>query len=115
MSKRKRLPETRPGLTRHATVGKMDYYVTVNFYPDSADPGEVFIKIAKEGSIISGFVDALCITISIAWQYGVPWKTLGQKYLGTIFEPRDDEASSLVDGISQTITCIIDIRKEQMK
>ncbi len=112
---RKRLPETRQGTTKKARVGNIEYYVTVNFYPDSDKPGETFIKIAKEGSIIAGFVDALAITISIAWQYGVPWNILGIKYLQTIFEPRDKENSSIIDGISKTITSIIELRKETLK
>lgn len=112
---RKRLPETRYGITRKGIVAKMEYYVTVNFYPDSAEPGEVFIKIAKEGSVIAGFVDALAITISIAFQHGVKWNILGEKYLHTIFEPRDDKSSSLVDGIAKTISEIIKLRVENLK
>ncbi len=112
---RKRLPETRTGITQKACVANMEFYVNVNFYPDTHTPGEVFIKIAKEGSIVSGFVDALAITISIAWQYGVPWEVLGVKYLGTIFEPRDDKNSSLIDSISKTITIIIEKQKEILK
>ncbi len=107
---RKKLSETRLGITRRASVAKLKYYVTVNFYDDTADPGEVFITIAKEGSTIAGLIDALAITISIALQHGVPWKILGQKYLQTIFDPRDDCASSLVDGIAKTITEIIEIK-----
>lgn len=119
---RKRLPETREGLTKKAIVAKMEYYVTVNFYTGTATPGEVFIKIAKEGSTVSGLIDALAITISIALQYGVEWEVLGDKYLHTIFEPRDDLSSSLVDGIAQTITkaieeraCLLALSKEQHK
>ncbi len=112
---RKKLPETRPGLTKKASVARMEYYVTVNFYPKTATPGEVFIKIAKEGSVVAGFVDALAITISIALQEGVKWETLGNKYLHTIFEPRDDMCSSVVDGIAKTISAVIKIRKEMLK
>ncbi|KKK84047.1 hypothetical protein LCGC14_2787290, partial [marine sediment metagenome] len=102
-------------ITMKAHVARMQYYVTVNFYPDSADPGEVFVKVAKEGSTIAGFVDALAITISIALQHGVKWEVLGEKYLHTVFEPRDDESSSLVDGIAKTISSIIKLRKETLK
>lgn len=115
MTQRKKLPETRVGITQKAFVGSMEYYVTVNFYPDSDLPGEVFITIAKEGSTLSGLVDALAITISIALQHGVKWNTLGEKYLHTIFEPRDDKYSSLVDSISQTISEIIKVRKDSLK
>jgi len=111
---RKRLPETRIGITRKASVGGMEYYATVNFYPDSADPGEIFVVIAKEGSTIAGFVDALAVTISVALQHGVPWEILGEKYLHTIFDPRDDNASSLVDGLAQTISNLVELRKGQL-
>jgi hypothetical protein len=89
----------------------MEFFVTVNFF-DNNDPMEVFVRIAKEGSTIAGFVEALCITVSIAWQYNVPWEVLYHKYLGQIFEPRDDESSSLVDGIGKVINGMIkDVRK----
>jgi len=113
--KRRRLSETRLGITKKARVAQLKYYVTVNFFDDTAEPGEVFIKIAKEGSTIAGLIDALCITISIALQHGVKWRILGQKYLQTIFDPRDDEASSLVDGIAKTTTEIIELRKKILK
>jgi len=112
---RKRLPDTRAGITMKASVAKLEYYTIVNFYPDSSDPGEVFIIIAKEGSTIAGFVDALAITISVALQHGVKWEVLCQKYLQTIFDPRDDKSSSLVDGIAKTISKIIEVRKEVLK
>jgi len=114
-NKRRRLEETRIGITRKASVANLEYYITVNFFGDTVEPGEVFIKIAKEGSTLSGLIDALCVTISVALQYGVQWEILGEKYLQTIFEPRDDESSSLVDGISKTISEIIKTRKGMYK
>ena len=106
-AKRIKLDDMRAGLTMKDKGCGFEYYVTVNFYPDSGLPAEVFIRIAKEGTAISGFVEALAITISIAWQYGVPWEVLYDKYLHQIFEPRDDESSSLVDAIGKTIDKVI--------
>ena len=114
-SNRKRLSENRIGITSKSQVGGMEYYVTVNFFDDTADPCEVFIKIAKEGSTVSGLMDALAITISIALQHGVEWSVLGQQYLGTIFSPRDDKASSLVDSVAKTIDDTVSLRKEILK
>lgn len=111
---RNRLKKTRIGITRKAQVGKFEYYLIVNFFEDTANPAEVFIKIAKEGSTVSGLVDALAVTISIALQYGVPWVILGDKYLNTIFEPRDDVYSSLVDGISKNISECVELQKEMI-
>lgn len=106
-AKRIKLDDVRAGLTMKDRGCGFKYYVTVNFYPNSGAPSEVFIRIAKEGTAISGFVEALAITISIAWQYGVPWAVLYDKYLHQIFEPRDDESSSLVDAIGKTIDKVI--------
>lgn len=108
---RERLPEERIGLTRKCRVGQFKYYLTVNFFEASHRPGEVFIKIAKEGSTVSGLVDALAVTLSIALQYGVPWGVLGRKYVKTIFEPRDDKHSSLVDSIASEIDLAIETQK----
>jgi ribonucleoside-diphosphate reductase alpha chain len=50
-------------------------------------PGEIFIKMAKEGSTLSGFMDGLALSISIGLQYGVPLKALVDKLSNTRFEP----------------------------
>jgi len=112
---RKKLETTRQGITKKASVANLEYYLTVNFFGNTAKPGEVFIKIAKEGSTVAGLIDALAITISIALQHEVKWEILEGKYLNTIFEPRDDEISSLVDGIAKTISELIELRKEIIK
>jgi len=51
------------------------------------NPGEIFIKMAKEGSTLSGFMDGLALSISIGLQYGVPLKTIVDKLTNTRFEP----------------------------
>jgi len=104
---RRKLKDVRMGLTLKRRACGFKYYVTVNFFDDSPhqlDPAEVFVRIAKEGSAVAGFIEALAITISIALQYGVPWVVLYDKYLHQIFEPRDDSNSSLVDAIGKTIS-----------
>ena len=62
--------------------------------------------MAKEGSTISGLMDSLATSISIALQYGVPLQTLVDKFSHTRFEPsgftKNPEipiAKSLVDYI----------------
>ena len=112
-AKRQKLPENREGITRKARACGMKYYITVNFFPNTDIPAEVFCRIAKEGSVIAGFVEALMITISIAFQYGVPWDVLYDKYLHQIFEPRDDENSSLVDATGKTISEVIKIKESE--
>ncbi|MCK5606675.1 hypothetical protein KAR91_32535 [Candidatus Pacearchaeota archaeon] len=103
-AKREKLPECRLGLTKKCGACGFKFWVTVNFFEgDDHRPAEVFVRIAKEGSTIAGFVEAIAITVSIALQYGVPWAVLYDKYIHQIFEPRDDLNSSLVDGIAGAI------------
>ena len=107
---RRVLEDERLGLTLKCRACGFKFYVTVNFFGTpkyQLEPAEVFIRIAKEGSTVAGFIEALAITISIALQYGVPWEVLYDKYLHQIFEPRDDKYSSLVDAIGKAITEVI--------
>ena len=50
-------------------------------------PGEIFIKMAKEGSTVSGLMDAFATSISLALQHGVPLRVLCEKFAHTRFEP----------------------------
>ena len=94
---RTKLPKTRQGLTKRIDACGFTYYLTVNFIEEK--PMEIFITIAKEGSSISGFIEAFAITMSIGLQYGVPWEILFDKYIHQNFEPRDDKNSSLIHSI----------------
>ena len=61
-----RFPQTRKGLTRKFNVGGLDVYLTVNPMP-SGDPGEVFLKVAKQGSTLSGLMQAWAVTVRPTW------------------------------------------------
>ncbi|MCH7686355.1 MAG: hypothetical protein IH899_06700, partial [Planctomycetes bacterium] len=61
-------------------------YLTVNLKPDG-EPGEVFVKLGKQGSTVSGLMQAWAVTISAALQRGVPWSVLRDKFEDTCFEP----------------------------
>src|SRR5205085_10606699 len=61
-------------------------YITVGMYEDGT-PGEIFLTMSKEGSTISGLMDAFATAISLALQYGVPLQTLVDKFGHTRFEP----------------------------
>ena len=54
---------------------------------EDGQPGEIFIKMAKEGSTLSGFMDGFALSVSIGLQYGVPLKALVDKFINTRFEP----------------------------
>jgi ribonucleoside-diphosphate reductase alpha chain len=84
---RKRLPETRPSLTHKYSIGGHDGYITAGFYPEGHRLGEVFVQSAKEGSTVSGLMDAFATIFSIALQYGVPLSHLAGKIKGIRFEP----------------------------
>ena len=83
---RHRLPDERRALTHKFSIGEHEGYVTVGLYEDGR-PGEIFVVMAKEGSTISGLMDAFATSVSIALQYGVPLKTLVRKFSHTRFEP----------------------------
>ena len=85
-SQRKRLPVERHSITHKFSVGGQEGYITVGMYDDGR-PGEVFIKMAREGSTLSGIMDGLAVSISIALQYGVPLKALVDKLMNTRFDP----------------------------
>ncbi|HUK23612.1 MAG TPA: vitamin B12-dependent ribonucleotide reductase [Terriglobales bacterium] len=83
---RHRLPEERMSITHKFNVGGHEGYITVGLYPDGS-PGELFIKMAKEGSTVSGLMDSFALAVSIAIQHGVPLKLLCEKFAHTRFEP----------------------------
>jgi ribonucleoside-diphosphate reductase alpha chain len=83
---RQRLPSTRRSVTHKFEVAGHEGYITVGLYPDGT-PGEMFITMAKEGSTVGGLMDCFGTAISICLQYGVPVKTLVQKFAHTRFDP----------------------------
>ncbi|HEX3908859.1 MAG TPA: vitamin B12-dependent ribonucleotide reductase [Mycobacteriales bacterium] len=83
---RRRLPKRRPSQTVSFSVAGAEGYMTAGSYPDDG-LGEVFLKLGKQGSTLSGVMDAFSIAISIALQYGVPLETYVQKFTNMRFEP----------------------------
>ena len=84
---RKKLPDERMSLTHKFRIGSSEGYLTCGFYPDSNRLGEIFVNVSKEGSVISGFADALATVLSISLQYGVPLKDFVRKLSHLKFEP----------------------------
>jgi ribonucleoside-diphosphate reductase alpha chain len=85
-TQRRRLPSERNSITHKFSIGGHEGYITVGMYGDGT-PGEIFIKMAKEGSTLSGFMDGFALSVSIGLQYGVPLKALVDKLINTRFEP----------------------------
>jgi ribonucleoside-diphosphate reductase alpha chain len=102
---RRRLPDTRNATTHKFDVAGHEGYITVGLYEDGS-PGEIFIRMAKEGSTIGGLMDTIATLVSVSLQYGVPVDSLVRKFEHVRFEPsgmtRNPEipfAKSLVDYI----------------
>ncbi|GBC69645.1 Vitamin B12-dependent ribonucleotide reductase [archaeon HR01] len=83
---RRKLPDERKAVTHKFRVGQQEGYITVGLYDDGT-PGEIFVKMAKEGSTLAGLMDSFSIVTSIALQYGVPLEVLVDKFVHTRFEP----------------------------
>jgi ribonucleoside-diphosphate reductase alpha chain len=83
---RRKLADERRAITHKFSINEHEGYLTVGLYEDG-QPGEIFLVMAKEGSTISGLMDSLATSISIALQYGVPLQTLVDKFSHTRFEP----------------------------
>ena len=83
---RRKLPDERVAMTHKFSVEGQEGYVTVGLYEDGK-PGELFITMAKEGSTLSGVMDAFATAISLTLQYGVPLEFLVNKFSHVRFEP----------------------------
>src|SRR5271163_3218662 len=83
---RHRLPEERASLTHKFGIAGHEGYITVGLYPNG-QPGEIFIKMAKEGSTVSGLMDSFATAVSLSLQHGVPLKVLCEKFAHSRFEP----------------------------
>jgi len=80
------LPDERRSVTHKFRVADQEGYLTVGMYPDGR-AGELFVKMNKEGSTVSGLMDAVAKVASIALQFGVPLEVLAPKMRNTRFEP----------------------------
>jgi ribonucleoside-diphosphate reductase alpha chain len=83
---RRKLPDERRSLTHKFAVGGHEGYIHVGLY-NSGEPGEIFIRMAKEGSTISGLMDSFATAVSLALQHGVPLRLLVDKFSRMRFEP----------------------------
>ena len=100
---RRRLPRSRRSHTFEFRVADCKGFVTVGEYPDGR-PGEIFVKVSKQGSTLAGIMDAFAISLSHGLQYGVPLAAFVETFVGVRFEPAgitDDPdiriATSLMD------------------
>ncbi|MFN0011884.1 MAG: hypothetical protein ACKVS8_09605 [Phycisphaerales bacterium] len=80
------LPATRGSITHKFTIDGHEGYLTIGFHPDGS-PAELFIKMSKDGSTISGMCQAFCRAFSLAIQYGLPISEAVARFKGMRFEP----------------------------
>ncbi|MFN7150063.1 MAG: LAGLIDADG family homing endonuclease, partial [Microthrixaceae bacterium] len=100
---RERMPRSRRSRTFEFRVADCKGFVTVGEYADGR-PGELFIRVSKQGSTMAGIMDAFAISVSHGLQYGVPLRAFVHAFVGMRFEPAgitDDPevriANSLID------------------
>jgi ribonucleoside-diphosphate reductase alpha chain len=86
MPRRRKLPDERMSVTHKFSVAGHEGYITVGMYEDGA-PGEIFIKMNKEGSTLSGVMDMWATSMSMNLQYGVPLEVLCTKMAHSRFDP----------------------------
>jgi ribonucleoside-diphosphate reductase alpha chain len=84
--RRRKLPDERLSLTHKFSVAGHEGYMHVGMYEDGT-PGEMFVKMSKEGSTLSGVMDTLALSLSMNLQYGVPLEVLCEKLVGAKFDP----------------------------
>jgi ribonucleoside-diphosphate reductase alpha chain len=83
---RRRLPDERRAITHKFSIAGHEGYVTVGMFEDGS-PGELFVVMAKEGSVISGLLDSFATAVSLALQYGVPLHVFVDKFSHGRYEP----------------------------
>lgn len=106
-AQRRSLPNTRESVTHKFAIMGHEGYLTIGLFQDGA-PGEVFIKMAKEGSTLSGLIQGYCRALSLALQYGLPVEEAVRRFKGMRFEPMGStnnpeipEAMSIIDYVAR--------------
>ncbi len=101
------LPTTRQSVTHKFTIAGYEGYLTIGLFDDNT-PGEIFIKMSKEGSTLSGLIQGFCRAFSLALQYGLPLQDAVDRFRGMRFEPRGPtnnpdipEAMSILDYVAR--------------
>lgn len=108
------LPATRQSITHKFAIAGHEGYLTIGLFDESAGhdlagkPGEIFIKMSKEGSTLSGLIQGFCRAFSLALQYGLPMQDACDRFRGMRFDPMGPtsnpeipEALSILDYVAR--------------
>jgi ribonucleoside-diphosphate reductase alpha chain len=104
---RRTLPPTHKSVTHKFSVNGHEGYLTVGLF-DDGQPGEIFIKMSKEGSTLSGLIQGFCRAFSLAIQYGLPLSDAVERFRNMRFDPMGQttnpnipQATSILDYVAQ--------------
>lgn len=107
VAQRDTLPLTRQSITHKFQIMSHEGYLTIGLFDDGR-PGEIFVKMAKEGSTLSGLIQGFCRALSLALQYGLPMNEAVRRFKGMRFEPMGatsnpdiPEALSIIDYVAR--------------
>ena len=99
------LPETRASHTHKFAISGFEGYLTVGLFEDGR-PGEIFIKMSKEGSTLSGLIQGFCRCFSICLQYGLPMEEAVSRFKGMRFEPSGSTSNADIPEVSSILDYI---------
>jgi len=104
---RRTLPATHNSVTHKFSVNGHEGYLTIGLFEDGT-LGEIFIKMSKEGSTLSGLIQGFCRAFSLAIQYGLPLQEATDRFMNMRFDPmgrtsnpKIPDATSILDYVAQ--------------
>ena len=104
---RRTLPATHNSVTHKFSVNGHEGYLTIGLFEDGT-LGEIFIKMSKEGSTLSGLIQGFCRAFSLAIQYGLPLQEATDRFMNMRFDPMGQtsnpkikDATSILDYVAQ--------------
>lgn len=107
LSRREVLAETRRSVTHKFAIGGHEGYLTIGLFDDGR-PGEIFVKMSKEGSTLSGLIQGFCRAFSLCLQHGLRVEEAVERFRGMRFEPMGattnpdiPECSSILDYVAR--------------
>ena len=99
------LPTTRRSVTHKFAITGYEGYLTVGLFEDGR-PGEIFIKMSKEGSTLSGLIQGFCRSFSISLQYGLPIEDAVSRFKGMRFEPSGGTSNADIPEVTSILDYI---------